>query len=406
VILLLLDGGISHLESWDPKPDAPAEVRGEFRSIQTTVPSLRVSEYLPLLAKKAHLYNVIRSVHCDARNDHSPGLHVLLTGWENLAAGVAGQRYNYEHPSQGSIIAHQLGPVSPGGVPRFVALPRRGQIGGQVNYATPSFLGPTYDAWETGAPPARASQPMTLPPSLFLSGDTIKRLGDRMTLRTSLDRLHSALDHDPAAGRLDAHYRTAYQVLASQGLRRGLDLSREPVALRERYGNSVIGQSLLLARRLVEAGVTYVLVHPDGSNAWDFHENNFPGHRRLMPAMDRAVSALLGDLDQRGLLDDVLVLVSSEMGRTPTINRQAGRDHWTHAYSVMLAGGGLTRGQILGRTSSQGERPLGRPVTVPEILTTVYHQLGIQPNRIFHDEQGRPVPILPEAPRPIRELMS
>jgi hypothetical protein len=405
VILVLLDGGMSHLESWDPKPAAPAEVRGEFGSISTTVPALRVCEHMPLLARQARLYNVIRSVHCDARNDHSPGLHVLLTGWENTTAGVAGERFNYHHPSQGSLIAHQLGVTSPAQVPRFVALPRRGQIGGQVGYGTPAFLGSAYDAWETGMPPASASLPMQLPPSLALSGDSIKRLDDRMALRDAVNRLSAALDHDPTTARLDPHYHTAYQVLAGQRLRHGLDLSQEPVALRERYGNTLIGQSLLLARRLVEAGVTYVLVNPQPTNAWDFHAKNFPGHKKLLPPMDRAVSALLTDLDQRGLLDEVLVLVSSEMGRTPKINKDAGRDHWTSAYSVLMAGGGLTRGQVLGRTSSQGERPVDRPVAVPDILTTIYRQLGIQPNVLLHDEQGRPVPILPDA-HPIRELIA
>jgi hypothetical protein len=405
VILVLLDGGMSHLESWDPKPGAPAEVRGEFVSIPTTMPSLRVCEHMPLLARQAHVYNVIRSVHCDARNDHSPGLHLLLTGWENTAAGVAGQRANYHHPSQGSIIAHRLGVTSTARVPRFVAVPRRGQIGNQVSYATPAFLGPAYAAWETGAPPASASLPMQLPPSLVLTGDTVQRLNDRMALRASLNHLNAALDRDPTAGRLDPHYQAAYRVLASQRLRRGLDLTQESVALRERYGNSQIGQSLLLARRLVEVGVTYVLVNPYPTNAWDTHEKNFPGHKKLLPPMDQAVSALLSDLDQRGLLNEVLVLVSSEMGRTPKMNKDAGRDHWTSAYSVMLAGGGLTRGQMLGRTSSQGERPVDRPVTVPEVLTTLYHQLGIQPNNLLHDEQGRPVPVLPEA-SPIRELIA
>jgi hypothetical protein len=404
VVLLMLQGGMSHLESWDPKPNAPAEVRGEFRPIATTVPSLHVSEYLPNLARQAHLYNVIRSVHCDARNDHSPGMHILLTGWENTGAGVALERFNYHHPAQGSIVAHQLGVTSARGLPRYVALPRRGQIGGQVNYATPSFLGPACDAWETGAPPASASQPMSLPPSLFLSRDDVRRLNDRLALRRSLHHLYGDLDRDAAFRRLDGHYQRAQQVLAGQGLCQALDLSREPLSLRERYGSTLVGQSLLLARRLVEAGVSYVLVDPYGTTSWDFHSNNFPGHRNLMPPMDRAVSAFLGDLDQRGLLSEVLVLVAGEMGRTPRVNNSGGRDHWTFAYSVLLAGGGTTRGQVLGSTTSQGEWPSARPVTVPEILATLYHQLGIDAGTLLRDEQGRPLPILPET-RPIRELL-
>jgi hypothetical protein len=405
VVVLMLEGGMSHLDSWDPKPRAPAEVRGEFRPIATTVPSVHVSEYLPALARQAHLYNLIRSVHCDARNDHSPGMHLLLTGWENTAAGVAMERFNYQHPSQGSIVAHQLGVTSTRGLPRFVALPRRGQIGGQVNFATPAFLGPGHDAWETGAPPASASRPMTLPPSLFLSPAAVRRLNDRVALRRSLSRLHADLDRDATSQRLDNHFEQAHRVLAGQQLCRALDLSQEPLGLRERYGNTLVGQSLLLARRLVEAGVSYVLVDPYGTTSWDFHSNNFSGHRNLLPPLDRALSTFIADLDQRGLLPEVLVLAASEMGRTPRVNNSAGRDHWTHAFSVLLAGGGTTRGQVLGSTTSQGEWPSSRPVTVPEILATLYHRLGIDPNAMLRDEQGRPMAILPDT-RPIRELLA
>lgn len=404
VILLMLEGGMSHLESWDPKPNAPAEVRGEFGSIATSVPGLRFSEYLPELARQAHVFNLLRSVSSDSRNDHSPGMHLLLTGWENTAAGVAMQRFNSQHPAQGSIIANQLGITAPGGVPRFVAVPKRGQIGGVVNFATPAFLGAACDAWETGAPPPGARRPMPLPPGLFLSRDALDRLNDRLALRAAFHRLNATVERDPGLERLNAHYQSAYHMLSGQRLCRALDLGQEPVALRERYGDSSIGQSLLLARRLVEAGVTYVLVDPYGSTSWDFHSGNFQGHRTLLPPLDRGVSDLLADLAQRGMLDEVLVMVSSEMGRTPAINRSAGRDHWTYAYSVLLAGGGLTRGQVVGSTTALGEWPSSRPVSVPEILATVYHQLGIDPNTLLHDEQGRPVGILPEA-KPIRELV-
>jgi hypothetical protein len=404
VILILLEGGMSHLESWEPKPNAPAEVRGEFTTITTTVPALRVSEHLPELAHQAHLYNVIRSVNCDARNDHSPGMHLLLTGWENTAAGVSMERFNHRHPAMGSVIAHQLGVTSAAGLPRYVALPRRGQIGGQVNFATPTFLGPACDAWETGTPPASARQPMP-PPGLFLSRDGLNRLNDRMSLRAAFNRLNETLDRRTVTDCMDAHYQRAYQMLGGQRLCQALDLGREPAAVRIRYGESLIGQGLLLARRLVEAGVTYVLVDPYGTTSWDFHADNFRGHKTLLSPMDHAVSALLTDLDQRGLLEEVLVVLASEMGRAPTINRAAGRDHWTYAYSVMLAGGGLTRGQVLGSTTALGNWPSSRPVTVPEILATLYHQLGIDPNALLCDEQGRPVPILPEA-KPISELLA
>jgi hypothetical protein len=404
-IFIMLEGGMSHLESWDPKPNAPAEVRGEFGTIATTVPGLRVSEHLPRLARHAHRCNLIRSVHCDARNDHSPGMHLLLTGWENTNAGVALETTNKVHPAQGSIIARARGFTFPDGVPPFAAVPRTRQIGGQVRYAGPAFLGSSCEAFETGEAPPAACQPMQLPPSLTLARDLpLNRLHDRQALRQAMDRWSTTRDQGAPTGGLNAQYQQALQVLTGQRMATALDMQREPAAVRERYGNSRVGQSLLLARRLVECGVSYVLVDPYGNNDWDTHNENFKGHRALLPPMDQAVAALLDDLSQRGLLDEVVVLLASEMGRAPRITGNAGRDHWTYAYSIMIAGGGLTCGQLLGETSSKGEWPNKRPVTVPEILATVYHQLGIDPNSLLHDEQGRPLAILPET-RPIPELV-
>jgi hypothetical protein len=405
-ILVMLEGGMSHLDSWDPKPNAPAEVRGEFASIATTVPGLRISEHMPRLAQQAHLYNLIRSIHCDARNDHSPGMHLLLTGWENTNAGVALETTNRLHPAQGCIIAHKLDAALPTDVAPFVAVPRTRQIGGQVKYAGASFLGSTCDAFETGDAPADSRRPMQLPPSLGLTRDLpLRRLNDRHALRQAFQRLNVALERDPATARMDAPYQKALQLLTGRKMCEALDIEREPASVRERYGNHRIGQSLLLARRLVERGVNYVLVDPYGNNDWDTHNENFRGHKTLLPPMDQAVAALLVDLDQRGLLDEVIVVLASEMGRAPRISGQAGRDHWTYAYSVMMAGGGLTRGQVLGETTSKGEWPGERPVTVPEMHATIYHLLGIDPNGILQDKLGRPIPILPEG-MPIRELIA
>jgi len=406
VILLMLEGGMSHLESWDPKPDAPAEVRGEFDSIVTAVPGLRIGEYMPRLAKHADLYNVVRSVHCDARNDHSPGMHLLLTGWENTAAGISMERSNLRHPAQGSILTHLMGATSPSGVPNFVGIPRPSQLGGQVKFASASFLGVACEAFETGDPPQSANQPAQLPPGLVVANDfALRRLNDRMALRQTFNRLNAQMDQSATLNGMNSHYQEAYQVLAGQGMCAALDLSQEPAASRERYGDHAVGQSLLLAKRLVEAGATYVLVNPYSGNAWDFHTGNFTGHKKLLPPMDQAVSALLGDLDQQGKLDDVLVLVAGEMGRSPIINGGAGRDHWTQAYSLMAAGGGLTRGQILGSTTSKGEWPGSPPITVSAVLATLYHQLGIDPNTVLYDQQQRPMPILP-APEFVPELIA
>jgi uncharacterized protein (DUF1501 family) len=287
-----------------------------------------------------------------------------------------------------------------------VAVPRTRQIGGQVKYAGPSFLGSTCEAFETGDAPADARMPMQLPPSLALARDLpLSRLNDRQALRQALQRLNVALERDTAAGRVDVQYQKALEILTGQRMCEALDIQREPISVRERYGSHRIGQSLLLARRLVERDVSYVLVDPYTNNEWDTHSNNFTGHKALLPPMDQAVAALLVDLEQRGLLDEVVVVLSSEMGRAPRVSGQAGRDHWTHAYSVMMTGGGLTRGQVLGETTSKGEWPGRRPVTVPEIHATIYDQLGIDPNVILRDELARPIPILPDG-KPIRELIA
>jgi uncharacterized protein (DUF1501 family) len=380
VILVMLEGGMSHLDTWDPKPNAPAEIRGQFGTIATTLPDLRIGEHMPRLAQQAHRFNLIRSVHCDARNDHSPGTHLVMTG------------------SQGAILARQLGLAAPNGVPRFVAIPaRKHRVG--TTYSTAAFLGPAYEAFEAGNRPADGR---SLPPALVLPSDvSLRTLHERQALRQTFDRLHANLDRDPTASRMDAHYQRAVSILASSQMRQAFDLSREKPALRERYGSP----SLLLARRLVEAGASYVLVNGPVFGDWDTHDNNFPRLKQLLPPMDRAVSALLEDLDQRGLLDEVLVVLISEMGRARLGPGGGGRDHWTAAYSVMLAGGGLTRGQVLGSTTSNGAWPGKRPVTVPEILATVYHQLGIDPNTMLYDEQKRPIPMLPGEAKPIGELL-
>jgi hypothetical protein len=407
VILVVLDGGMSQLETWDPKPEAPREVRGEFGTIGSALPGLRIGEHTPLIAGQLHRGNVIRSVHCDARNDHSPGLHLLLTGYENVGAGVALERANFRNPSVGSILARQLGVADSRGVSRFVTIPRSGQLNGQVNYNGPSFLGAAFEAFETGDVPRTAQEPLKIPPGLVLPAEmSPDRLHDRMALVEMLNRLQSSLDLDPVTGSLDAHYQRAIHVLTGRRMREAFDLERESSAQRRAYGDHPLGQGLLLARRLAEAGVTYIVVNAGREASWDTHANNFQQLKNvLLPPLDQGVAALLQDLDQRSLLDEVLVLVAGEMGRTPLVNGAAGRDHWTTAYSVFIAGGGLTRGQVLGSTTPDARYPASRPVTVHDILATVYRQLGVDPEALLTDALGRPVPILPEG-RPIAELLA
>ena len=406
VIMLLLEGGMSHLDTWDPKPDAPAEVRGAFGQIHSSNPDLIVGEHTPLLARQAHLYNIVRTVYSEnARRDHSPGLHWVLTGYDNQAAGVALMRVNKD-PSVGSVVAHELGSLSPEGLPNFVAVPNRTQLGGRVNYNGALHLGAACDAFDSGSVPARADSGFMPPVGLVLPKHVpIGRLEDRDRLLRSVDTLRRDRDRFMAMEKVSQFQRQAMDLLVGGRGEAAFDINAEPPKVREMYGNSKMGQATLLARRLVEAGVTYVLVNYSRNNSWDTHTNNFKRlENSLLPPMDRAASALLVDLERRGLLDDVLVVMMGEMGRTPVINKQSGRDHWTDVNSIMLAGGGLTRGRILGHSNRLGQYPANRPVHLREVLAMVYHQLGIDPKLAITDAQGRPTRILPDA-EPIGELI-
>ena len=390
---------MSHLESWDPKPAAPAEIRGSFASIPTTNSDLAVGEHMPRLAAQAHLYNVVRSTYMDnARRDHSPGLHWVLTGHDNQAAGVGLEKVN-NAPSVGSIVAHELGSVTAGGIPNFVAIPNGKQLGSRVRYTGALHLGGAYEPFDSGAMPALVGERYVLPAGLTLPADiSTVRLEDRQRLLSSIDGLKRQRDRFAAAGGLARFRLKAFDLLVGQGGQQAFDINQEPMKNRAMYGNSAMGQATLLARRLVEAGVTYVVVNYSKNNSWDTHTKNFTRLKNtLLPPMDQAASALLVDLDQRGMLDDVLVLLMGEMGRTPKINKQSGRDHWPDVFSLMIAGGGLTRGQVLGGSSRLADVPHERPVHYHEILATVYHQLGIDPHQTIKDDQDRPVRIMPDA---------
>lgn len=404
VIVLLLEGGMSHLETWDPKPNAPRELRGTFDTIATSNPQLRIGEHLPLLAQQAHHYNIIRSVHSAARN-HSPGLHWILTGYDNPRAGINGERVNRE-PSVGFVVSHQLGNLTTGGLPNFVAVPSRSQLGGRVNFVGASHLGAGYDAFDSGAVPQTASARYVLPTGLALPKEVqLSRLENRRSLLESIDQLNSRREQSDQLRNLADYQQRAFDLLLGEKGRAAFDINRESAETRKRYGDSQIGQGTLLARRLVEAGVNYILVNYSKNNSWDTHRDNFSRLRKtLLPPTDRAVSALLSDLHERGLLDETLVLMMGEMGRTPVINKNSGRDHWPDVYSILMAGGGLTRGQVLGSSTRGGEQPGARPVHVGEVLATLYHQLGIDPGLVIKDRQDRPVPVLPHA-EPVFELI-
>lgn len=403
VIVIFLQGGLSHLDSWDLKPDAPAEYRGEFRPIATSIPGFSISEHLPRLAQRADRYNVIRSAY-HGTPSHEAAIHWTLTGYDYPGANVTTKNRNVK-PAMGAIVSKTRGPNQPG-LPAYVCVPDRGQLGDRVRYAAANYLGIAHDPFESGMPPPNATNPFPTPPNLSLAkGTDLTRLEHRLGLLRDLDHLPRALDANGAMAGLDEFNRQAVEILAHDATRKAFDMSQETPELRRRYGDSSFAQRLVLARRLAEAGVNFTLVNFSDNQNWDTHNDNFRTLKNTrLPELDQAVSTLLDDLDDRGLLDTTLVALFGEFGRTPKINATAGRDHWSNVFSVMLTGGGLKRGQVIGTSSPNGENPQQRPVHFNEILATIYHQLGIPTDRAFLDPFGRPIPILDHG-HPLPELL-
>jgi hypothetical protein len=387
VILLWLGGGPSHLDMYDLKPAAPAEFRGEFRPIRTNVPGIDIAEHLPFEARHMDKMAVVRSA-CHTNAGHGMGAHWMLTGYvptieinDNL------------HPSCGSVTARLRG-ANAARVPPYVCLPN---APGSANAA---YLGVAYNPF---APMSDPNSPgfrvrdLKLPPRVDLA-----RFENRRELLRGMDGVRRDVDVAGAAEGIDRFYQDAFDIVTSRAAQDAFDIQREPPALRERYGRNTWGQSTLLARRLVEAGVTYVTVNMGG---WDTHGNNFEGlKKRLLPNYDQALAALVEDLFERGLSRKVLVISYGEFGRTPRINRDAGRDHWPNAMSVVFAGGGLRMGQVVGSTDAKAEAPKTRPCSPGDVLSTMYHVLGIDHKHVFHDAARRPLPVLAEG-EPITELV-
>jgi hypothetical protein len=406
VIVLLLEGGISQFESWDPKPDAPSEIRGSFGAIPTTNPDLRLGEYLPRTARQAHLFSVIRTMQNlgDASHDHS--LHRLLTGYEHPTVQPGADVLRNFYPTQGSIVAHEGRKAANRGLPAFVTIPDLVLLGNTRRLLGPTYLGPSCAAFQSGAVPTRASGAYAVPDGLApAKGMTVRRVSDRRRLLQTMDELMRTSDY--LGPNLSAYEQSAFDLLLGDSARKAFDLNAESVQTRERYGDSAMGQGTLLARRLAEAGVPYTLVNcGEGNNLFDTHSDNFNQMKnRLLPSLDRAASALLQDLDQRGLLESTLVVFLTEFGRSPQINKDAGREHWTQAYSVVLAGGGIQPARLIGRTTPNGAEPAERPVSHLELLATIYRQLGIDYEAALPDFEGRPVPILPAGVEPVHELL-
>jgi hypothetical protein len=402
-IFLFMWGGPAQQDTWDLKPDAPEQYRGEFRPIATTVPGLQICEHLPRLARRAHKLALIRSMTHDSV-DHVVAPHMLLTG----RPAPAGRVLSDDWPSIGATLAWlgrgqgplppfvSMMPIVPNGAPRFVE---------QTHGQGAGWLGPVYN-------PMRIDADASLPS--YNVGDfnlraelTPLRAGGRRELLRSLEAQVRALESQPGVQAMDNHFTRAFSLLASPQVTRVFDLSREPRSLRERYGMNIHGQSVLQARRLVEAGVPMVTVFwpNDGitnvSVYWDTHNRNFIDLKeRLCPVTDRAFSALLDDLEERGLLDETLVVWSGEMGRTPRVGQSVvggagagrdGRDHWGRVFTSVLAGGGIRGGAIYGSSDRYAAEPSSNPTAPADLVATVYHALGVDPRLQIHDRLGRPV---------------
>jgi hypothetical protein len=387
VILIWKGGGPSHLDTWDLKPDAPAEYRGDFRPIRTNVPGIDISEHLPRSARQMDKYSIVRSVtHPDA--GHESASHYLLTGYKPTNDIPA-----QEMPSYGSIVAKERGSRQPG-IPAYITVPNAPRS------SAAGYLGVSYNPFSVGDDPNGANfsvRNLTLP-----NGISMNRLDSRRRLLQSIDTLRRDSDQTGLMDGFDAFTRQAFEMVVSPAAQRAFNINQEDSRSRDQYGRNSVGQSMLLARRLIEAGVTFVTVNAGG---WDTHANNFEELKnRKLPMFDTAWAALMEDMHTRGLLANTLVLVWGEFGRTPRINPGAGRDHWPGAMSVVMAGGGLRMGQAIGVTDARAEYPRERPISPEDILSTMYRVLGIDQNREYHNEAQRPLKILNNG-EPIRELV-
>jgi hypothetical protein len=418
IIMILLPGGPSHLDMYDLKPDAPPEIRGEFQPIATKVPGVEICELMPRLAGLADKLTFIRSLE-GFLNDHNT--HWCSTGWEShppmpaspIVAGYPPGGW----PSMGAVLSRQLGSLKPGVPPAVDLSPVDPDARFIMRTAPtqPGYLGAAHAGFETEAVDRQ---------NITLNGVNLRRLDDRRALLSSFDQFRRQVERTGVRDGIPEFHRQAIELLTSSRLAEALDLSREDKTVRERYGlnlgfpNEREGKTLLdqflLARRVIEAGARCVTLAfsrwpfgrmLQGDYNWDWHKDNFNEARGALPLFDLGVSALIRDLDERGLLDDVAVVAWGEFGRTPKINANAGRDHWPNVAGALLAGGGMQCGQVIGSTTRWGESPLNRPVHFRDVFATLYHRLGIDVTTTqFTDLAGRPQYLVADH-RPLPELI-
>lgn len=390
-ILVWLDGGPTHYETFDPKPEAPVEIRGEFEPIPTKLPGVHFSKHLKQLAAIADKLAIVRSIRHNQGN-HGAGNHYMMTGAPPRIPVGCGAFVSF-HPSLGSVTAHQLG--APNGLPAYFSIPRMSRSGG------PNFLGQKFAPFVVADNPNSSNfhvRDVSLP-----SGLEEGRFQDRRQLRGQVDRLLRINDEaagDPALA-ADEFYSQAHQLITSKEAQAAFDVHSEPDEARDKYERTSFGQRALLARRLVEAGVPFVTLYDGG---WDHHRGLFPALDKRLPSFEATIAALIRDLDERGTLDRTLVVVLGEFGRTPKINKDGGRDHWSNAMSVLFAGGGTPQGQVVGATDRNGYAAIERVLSPENFVSTIYTKLGIDPNKILYTPEGRPTHLVSD-PTPIKELM-
>jgi len=391
-IFIFTVGGMPQQDMWDLKPDAPAEIRGDFHNINTNVPGIQISDVLPGCAKVMDKMAILRSMtHGDS--DHGRGYHIMMSGKKPGAGDFNGNQNNNHHPSIGSMVS-QLG--TPGVLPPYISVPNFLNSGG------PAFLGPSHGPFVIDADPAAPDFSVR---DIALPTDVVSTRGDLR--QRALRQINAMEDRAQQSGKqvqaLDKFYEKAFNLMSSPAAKKAFDIHREPAEVREAYGMTSLGQCSLLARRLVEAGCRFVAIE---NGHWDTHRKNTYSLRELLcPSFDKAIPALLNDLASRGLLDKTLVVISTEFGRTPRINELAGRDHWPNAFSIVMAGAGIRGGQVVGTTDKQAAEVTDRPITPEDMVATVLYSLGIDHTKVFHTPLGRPVPVV-DGGNVVRELFS
>jgi uncharacterized protein (DUF1501 family) len=386
-ILLWMQGGPSHIDSFDPKPDAPAEIRGEFGTIPTTLPGVRFADPLPLLARQSDLLAIIRG-HDPKNGSHGVADHLMMSG----------RPFNTSlpFPCFGSVVAKERG--YQGGMLPFVQLGK--SIDRRFNGGIAGFLGDQFNPFEIPDDPSSTAFKVR---DLALSTDAERnRLERRYSMLADLENYQRTVEASEVVKARDEFYEKAHGIITGPAAKKAFDLAAEPDRVRERYGRNSLGQGCLLARRLVEAGVQFVTVTDGG---WDTHTNNFKSLKdRLLPRVDRGLSALLDDLKIRGMLDETLVVWFGDFGRTPKVNPTAGRDHWSTAGVALMAGGGLKVGHVVGQTNALAEYVTDNPVSPQDIAATIYTVMGVNLHTWYKAQDGRPIELCPEG-KPVRELV-